>query len=369
VQEQETVAVEGWNPSSVAPSPAGTSLVRSYNEWDPLEEIVVGSAIGARISRPDWSLFAVHFHECGRPSEIPSGPFPREAIERTEEELSRLCEELEALGVSVRRPDPFDAGAVLATPDWETDGFYEYCPRDSILVVGDLMIEAPMPARAKHLKALSLRTLELEYFASGARWISAPRPRLRDELYDPRRPSGRRLLEHEPAFDAANVVRFGADVLYYVSDSGNELGARWLQSTLGSAFTVHVCRDLNVNDHIDTTIVPLRPGLVLLNPARVDDSKLPPFLRSWDKVWCPELVDTQIPGTHSFSSVWIGMNILMVRPDLAIVDRRQRALIGALEHHGIDVLPLQLSYDRLIGGGFHCATLDIRRGGELESYR
>jgi scyllo-inosamine-4-phosphate amidinotransferase 1 len=368
VQGQEVMGAEAPSRSRLADT-ASTSLVNSYNEWDPLEEIVVGSAIGARISRADRSLHAVHFSDCTGPEEIPCGPFARDVIERTEEELASLCEELEALGVVVRRPDPHDVDAVLATPDWETDGFYEYCPRDSILVVGDLMIEAPMPARGKHLKALSLRTLELEYFASGARWIAAPRPRLRDDLFDPTRPSGQRLLEHEPVFDAANLVRVGTDLVYYVSDSGNELGAQWLQSTLGPDFRVHICRDLDVGDHIDTTIVPLRPGLVLLNPARIDDSKLPPFLRSWDKVWCPELVDTQVPGTLSFSSVWIGMNILVVRPDLAIVDRRQPALIAALEAHGVDVLPLQLTYDRLIGGGFHCATLDIRRAGDLESYR
>lgn len=366
VSNVTTSAAATISPAA-ATSEAGR--VRAYNEWDPLEEIVVGSARGARIPRPDPGLFAVHFHECGSPEAIPSGPFPPEAIEQTEAELAELCEELEALGVTVRRPDPVDPDAVLATPDWETDGFYEYCPRDSILVVGDLLIEVPLPVRAKHLKALSLRTLALEYFESGARWIAAPRPRLRDELYDPDRPEGQRLLDHEPCFDAANVVRLGTDLLYYVSDSANEKGARWLQSTLGPEFTVHVCRDLRINDHVDTTIVPLRPGLVLLNPARVDDTNLPPYFASWDKVWCPELVDAVPPGAHAFSSIWIGMNVLMVRPDLAIVDRRQTALIRAIEAHGIDVLPLQLSHDRTIGGGFHCATLDVRRTGELECYR
>jgi glycine amidinotransferase/scyllo-inosamine-4-phosphate amidinotransferase 1 len=348
---------------------ATTTPVSSYNEWDPLEEVIVGSATGARIARGDISLFAVHFPDFGAPDAIPSGPFAQEAIETTQEELDVLCRELEKLGVRVRRPDPVDAEAILATPDWETDGFYEYCPRDSILVVGDLLVDAPMPTRAHRLKALSLRTLALEYFSGGARWISAPVPRLRDDLYDPTQPEGHRLLEHEPCFDAANIVRLGTDFLYYVSDSGNELGARWLQSTLGPDFTVHTCRDLGVSDHIDTTIVPLRPGLVLLNPSRIDDANLPPYFRGWDKLWCPELVDTEVPGAHSYSSRWIGMNILMVRPDLAVVDRRQTALIAELERHGIDVLALQLTYDRMIGGGFHCATLDVRRAGALESYR
>jgi len=345
------------------------SPVLSYNGWDPLEEIIVGSALGGQVARADRSLFTVHFHDVGSPEAIPSGPFPEEAIAKTEEELTELSEALTRLGVHVRRPDPVDRDAILATPDWQTDGFYEYCPRDSLLVIGDLLIEPPMPTRAHRLKALSVRTLELEYFARGARWIAAPPPRLRDDLYDPSQPEGRRLLDHEPCFDAANVIRLGTDILYYVSDSGNAMGARWLQAALGPAFTVHLCRDLGVNDHIDTTIVPLRPGLVLLNPARIDGTNLPPYFAAWDKFWCPDLVDTAIPGTRSYSSLWIGMNVLMVRPDLAVVDGRQKELIRTLENHRIDVLPLQLSYDRLLGGGFHCATLDIRRSGKLECYR
>lgn len=344
-------------------------LVCSYNEWDPLEEVIVGSAIGARVARPDLGLFTVHFHDWGSVEAIPSGPFPAAIVEQCEQELCLLSEQLTKLGVAVRRPEQVDANAMLATPDWTTDGFYEYCPRDSLLVVGDLMIEAPMPARAHRLKALSLRSLELEYFSRGARWIAAPPPRLRDAIYDPTLPMGQRLLDCEPCFDAANIVRLGMDLLYYVSDSGNASGARWLQSTLGPEFCVHVTRDLGVSDHIDTTIVPLRPGLVLLNPERISAANLPPFFAKWEKIWCPELVDTAIPGTRSYSSKWIGMNILMVRPDLAVVDSRQRPLIRKLETHGIEVLPLTLTYDRLMGGGFHCATLDVRRKGKLECYR
>lgn len=343
--------------------------VCAHNDWDPLEEIVVGSAIGSSIPRPDLSVFTIHFHDCGSPDGIPSGPFPPHMVEQTEQELSELCQALDQLGVTVRRPEPVAEDAILATPHWETDGLYEYCPRDSLLVVGETLIEAPMPVRGKHLKALTYRRLALEYFHNGARWIAAPRPELRDELYDPDRPEGCRLLDLEPCFDAANIVRLGTDILYYVSDSANETGARWLQSVLDRSYTVHLCRGLNVNDHIDTTIVPLRPGLVLLNPARVDDTNLPLYFRNWDMVWCPDPVDTRDESVESFSSIWIAMNILMVRPDLAIVDRRQHELIKTLEAHKIDVLPLQLTYDRTIGGGFHCATLDIRRSGELECYR
>jgi glycine amidinotransferase/scyllo-inosamine-4-phosphate amidinotransferase 1 len=63
------------------------------------------------------------------------------------------------------------------------------------------------------------------------------------------------------------------------------------------------------------------------------------------------------------------MNVLMLRPDLVVVDDRQPHLIQAIEKHGIDVLPLRLTHARTFGGGFHCISLDIRRRGKLETYR
>jgi glycine amidinotransferase/scyllo-inosamine-4-phosphate amidinotransferase 1 len=120
---------------------------------------------------------------------------------------------------------------------------------------------------------------------------------------------------------------------------------------------------------VDTTIVPLRPGLVLLHPERVTEENLPPIFASWDKIWCPGMEDIGCSGSYPINSVWIGMNILSVIPELAVVDRHQTNLIKALEAKKIDVLPLQLSHARTFGGGFHCATLDIRRTGALETYR
>ena len=62
------------------------------------------------------------------------------------------------------------------------------------------------------------------------------------------------------------------------------------------------------------------------------------------------------------------MNILMVNPNLAIVDKKQAKLIRVLEKSKIDVIPLQLRHSRTLGGGFHCVTLDIKRKGGLEDY-
>jgi N-dimethylarginine dimethylaminohydrolase len=62
------------------------------------------------------------------------------------------------------------------------------------------------------------------------------------------------------------------------------------------------------------------------------------------------------------------MNLLMVNPELAIVDQNQSALIRMLEANGITVVPRRLRHSRLLGGGFHCVTLDTVRDGSLENY-
>lgn len=62
------------------------------------------------------------------------------------------------------------------------------------------------------------------------------------------------------------------------------------------------------------------------------------------------------------------MNLFSISPNLVVVDRDQTGLIKLLEKNGLDVLPLKLRHSRMMGGGFHCVTLDIRRKGTLERY-
>lgn len=342
-------------------------VVHSHNEWDPLEEIIVGIVDHARLPRPDPGLHALEFYDLEDASQIPSGPFSPRVLGETAEDLERLAEALTGLGVVVRRPEPMDHARVFSTPDWESDGFFNYCPRDTMLVLGDTIIETPMVLRARQHENLAYRTLLREYFNSGARWISAPKPRLLDSVY--RMPQGFDIAidESEPMFDAANVARCGRDLFYLVSDSGNLAGAKWLASTVGPEYRVHACERLRNTIHIDTTVVLIRPGLALVPAQYVTPDNLPPALRTWDVVYVEDMVD--VPSTErQASSKWLGLNLLMVNPTLAIVDRHQDGLRRELERSGIDTLPLELRHGRVLGGGFHCVTLDIRRRGTLESY-
>jgi N-dimethylarginine dimethylaminohydrolase len=344
--------------------------VWSCNEWDPLEEVIVGNPLRARFPTADPSTRLAEFPD-RRIEEIPQGPFPEWIIEETEEDLEAFIAVLTGLGITIRRPETWPHEARFSTIHWESQGYYNYCPRDLMLVIGDQVIETPNVIRSRALESFSYRALMVDYLKSGARWYGAPRPMLLDSLYevDHTLPTPR---NDEPAFDAANVLRLGRDLIYLVSSTGNELGGQWLQTILGETFRVHFLKDVYYGSHIDSTFVALRPGLVLCNPARVGAETLPGILKQWDVIYSPPMENTSRYDadylSKSIGSDWIDMNLFSIRPDLVVVDRDQTALIRLLEKQRLDVVPLKLRHSRMLGGGFHCVTLDIRRRGTMLRY-
>ncbi|MEH0293427.1 amidinotransferase [Agrobacterium sp. CCNWLW71] len=362
-------SVSDSRDQAAVPSPAkSNSLINVHNEWDPLEEVLVGTAIGAQVPTGDKGLFAIRYSDYADIDSMPTGPRSKRIVEETEEDLDAVIRALRQQGVTIRRPEPTDHTVVFKTPDWEADGMYNYCPRDIMLPIGNTIIETPMSMRSRFFEPFAYKNLLIEYLKSGARWISAPKPRLLDTMYNATDPESFALLENEPVFDAANCLRIGRDILYQVSDTGNKLGAEWLQSTLGSDYRVHACDNLYANTHIDTTISLLRPGLVLVNPSRINEDNLPSIFKKWDVLYAPEPIDVGYTEV-AYGSAWIfSMNLLMVNPSLAMVDKSQLPLIKLLEKHNIDCIPLQLRHARTLSGGFHCVTLDVRRTGTLEDY-
>ena len=319
------------------------SNVWSCNEWDQLEEVIVGNPLRARYPTADPSTRLAEFP--GRSLDnIPQGSFPQWVIEETEEDLNGFVEILEKQGVSVKRPEAWPHDEEFSTIHWKSRGYYNYCPRDIMLVIGDNIIETPNVIRSRAQESYSYRSLMMEYLKSGAKWYSAPKPMLLDSLFDvdQGKPTPR---NDEPAFDAANVLRLGKDLIYLVSATGNEMGGQWLQTMLGDEFRVHFLKDVYYGSHIDSTFVALRPGLMLCNPGRLSDETLPEILKQWKVIYSPPMENTdQFDADYlskSIGSKWIDMNLFSINPNLVVVDRDQTALIKLLEKQGMDVIPLK----------------------------
>ena len=124
------------------------SLIWSCNEWDPLEEVVVGNPLGARFPHADASTRLAEYPDRDI-EDIPQGPFPDRIIEETEEDLQRFIEVMEHRGITTKRPDRWPHEHWIKTPQWESRGYYNYCPRDIFLVVGDRIIETPNVIRGR----------------------------------------------------------------------------------------------------------------------------------------------------------------------------------------------------------------------------
>ena len=346
-------------------------LVCSHNDWDPLEEIIVGRADHARIPTVDRSTMAFSYADRS-PEEIKplEGPYAQNIIAEANEDLDNLAATLSKLGVTVKRPEPLDHSRKFSTPDWESTGWYSYCPRDLLLPLDGMIIECPSGMRARYFETRIFEKILYEYFQGGTKWIAAPKPRLPDETYtfdDLQQPT---LKNTEIIFDAPNVLRLGRDLLYQVSNSGNKLGAQWLQTLLGDRYRVHVAEHLYSYAHLDSTIIPLRPGLVLLNASRVTPKNCPALFRNWEKIYFDDVVaiPSELPGGISPCSPYIGLNLLSVSEKLVIVDENQEPLRKVLAKYGIESIALKMRHSRTLSGGFHCVTLDTRRKGELAEY-
>lgn len=357
-----------------------TVPVNSYDEWSPLEEVIIGTPY--HLDYHTDQSFRLFFYDNIR-DEIPFAPdssvFRAKPSDRLKEEsaedLDGLVKVLEEAGIKVRRPQTLAEVPTVQTPWWSAPMGHAMMPRDIFLVAGNEIIETAPLVRARYFEGDLYKELFTEYFLAGAKWTMAPRSRLLDRNLDhsyvisqgytgpiPQDPF------FEIMFDGAQCMRFGKDIIFNTSTENHRMGARWLARHLGDNFTVHM---VAVTDsHIDGILLPLRAGTLLIK-EELDVDLLPKGLQGWDMIRYKrfdkpvEIMEDGIPG---LASQTIGINVLSLDGDHILVQDIQEPLIRDLARAGFTPVPLQWRHGRTLGGGFHCVTLDVRRRGGLESY-
>lgn len=319
----------------------------SKNEWDPLKKVVVGRADFARVPELDISLRTVNHSHIKDIKDIPvAGYYPTQVIEEANEDLEKLCETLVKLDIEVERP--------INKPT----NYYNYCPRDLVTVLGSTSYAAPMSLQCRKDEYKNLQHLLYDC-------VILPND-CTDENYNLNSVGNKDILalnEIYPKFDAANMIRANDDILYLVSNTGNKLGADYLQRILHNPdIKIHTLENVYSYIHIDSTVAFLREGLMLLNPERISDkSVLPKPFCDWEAIYAPEPVDIgHYPG-HNNASVWISVNLLSVNPNLVILEEHQTNLAKELEKYNIESILLPMRHARTLGGCFHCVTLDLVR--------
>ena len=298
-------------------------MINSRNEWDPLEEVVVGIADYANWPSTDPVFAEEATKTVWTETPVPSGPVPQWIVNEANEDLNQLANTLVQFGATVRRPEPMDFV--------KTHGMYNYCPRDRLLIANDTVVDVSMmyPCRNQESRALRKITEDTKILEM---------------------PKDQGLI-----LDAANICRLGDTWLFLESASGNRAAYTWLCQQFPEIF-IELC-NFYAGVHIDSTIVPLREGLVLLNGTRVNESNCPQAFEHWTKIYVDEVV-AQGFYQYPYASKWIALNMLVLDPHTVIVDRHQTQLIRTLEQHQFTVIPLELRHSRTLGGGFHCVTLD-----------
>jgi len=302
-------------------------MISSYNEWDPLKSVVVGSARYANWPSGDPVFSQESEKTTWKETPVPSGPVPDHIVNEADEDLNTLARTLHDLGIQVIRPAPRNYPV--------TGGMYNYCPRDRLLIYGSTIIDPAMmyPCRDQEIITLD----EVTHKSHDIRVM----PR-----------------DQGMVLDAANVCRLGDKMLFLESASGNRKAYDWLCEQFPDV-TIELCNFYS-GVHIDSTIVPLRPGLVMLNSSRVSFNTVPKVFDGWQKIWVNDVV-AQDFYQYPYASKWIAMNMLVIDHHTVIVDRHQTELIKTLESYKFTVIPLELRHSRTLGGGFHCVTLDLLR--------
>jgi glycine amidinotransferase len=360
--------------------------VNSWNEWDSLRHVIVGCADHGQIPAPEPAVNA----KVPQDSDMRGrwGRRPQVTIERANECLDGFAELLRRRGIQVDRPVPIDHGQPIATPDFTASNqFTCMAPRDVLLTVGHEIVEATMSYRCRWFEYLSYRPLLQEYFESDPnfRHVAAPKPRLTNLSYRPDyfaesidaetrlQWTARKYFvttEEEILFDAADVLRFGRDLVVQHGFTTNNKGIDWLQRH----FPEHRVRAVNFPGdpypiHIDCTFVPIRPGLILNNPVRplpIEQRAL--FERNdWQIVEAAPPAHNE-PPPLCYSSVWLSMNVLVLDPKTVCVESSEVYQAEQLDRLGMEVVLVDLRDAYPFGGGLHCCTADVRREGECEDY-
>ena len=332
------------------------------NEWSPLRAVIVGKAGYSRF--PNEPL---HMIKATMPPEhhqhfTSDRAFPSEIVRLAEQELDCFVSILRREGILVYRPKDVDWGKV--------GGYTAAMPRDGLIVVGSTIIEACFAWRSRS------REIELAFGSllqdlgedKRVAVVRAPKNPYPDTIYDgvgtEGHPHAWAINNSRPAFDAADFLRFGKTLLGQLSNVTNLEGLSYLRRAVPDEYTVEI---LDITDphamHIDATLLPLREGLLVYNPARVTEEALRRHrvLASWELHAYPFSPRKPIWPPLYMTSPWIVLNLLSLDGKRVIVEAQEDELADWLETLGMEPIRCPFRNVNSLGGSFHCATVDLVR--------
>ncbi|KAK2764892.1 hypothetical protein FQN54_008589 [Arachnomyces sp. PD_36] len=339
--------------------PPVTPAANSDNEWSPLRSIIVG--------RAEHSCFPsepARMIEATMPEEYvgefkPNNPFPPEIVKAATEELDNLARILEAEGIHVYRPKEVN---------WtQVGGYTGAMPRDGLMTVGNTVIESvyAWECRRQEIKLGFTEILDSIAKDPNVTIVRRPSPAGEQSVYEKVLPDQLWAIDNtRPAFDTADFLRFGKVLIGQLSHVTNMKGVEYLRKAVPEGYTVEL---IDVQDkhamHIDTTIAPLREGLLLYNPERTSEEILRKHdvLKNWEMHPYPGT-----PKAHAYpplymTSAWLTLNFLVLDGHKIVIEEQDTQLQDLLRSLGMEPILCPMRNVYCLGGSLHCATVDIVR--------
>jgi glycine amidinotransferase len=378
------------------------TIVRSYNDWDPLKRVILGRPEGSNVTAPEPAYWFENDSE-PQPRVMTYGPIPQERVDAANEQMDAYQAILEKRGIVVDRavihPAMLDRRPTM-TPDWCVPVQYgANNPRDGLITIGNEIIEGPLSRRCKWYEYLAYRPLFERYFREDPEfiWTAPPKPRLSDDRYDldymndmqhVLSPEERRerlhsrrfcLAEIEPVFEPPDMLRCGKDIFWLVSYHTNATGREWVRRHLepkGYRFHLVDVDNWCAPYHMDAILFAPRPGLMFYNcewPPRNEEFFALLRQNDWELIASgeprPEHFEmVRRRGDDEYSLEWMAINALSLDPGTVCVEARQSRFAEQLDKKGFEVI--LVPYDRVtvFGGSVHCTSLDVLREGDQEDY-
>jgi len=385
-----TACTNGQLPPRKGVATDGKPVVNAWTQWGRLEEVCVGRALNACFP-PIEPAFHAEINDPHVAGLIPwpEGRKAKWVNDQADEQLENFVQILEGEGIKVVRPDPVDHYKKIQAPNWSVNTMYcTTCPRDVMITIGTVILEATMSKRGRFFEYLPYRNLVRDYWRRDPNmlWKAAPKPSMDDSMYwegfwaIPEKDRWERMHDYnfcvtneEPLFDAADITRCGKDIFVQESMTTNKAGIQWLTRELQGHVRVHAVHfpyDLHPS-HIDCTFVPLRPGLVLTNKERPIGEGEDVMFKEND--W--KFVDAGMPSELNYpmpafcqSSKWLAMNLLSLSEKVVVCEENEKAGIQVLEDLGFDVIAIPYRKVFEFGGSIHCSTWDVRRADACKDY-
>jgi glycine amidinotransferase len=353
--------------------------ISSHDEYAPLREVMIGR--GEYSYFPDIPLPAAanivpryHLHQFR-----PRNPIPEDIVRKATWELDNFARTMEKMGIRVHRPEKVDWGNVKIDENapgehGKGSGYTSSMMRDGLIIIGETVIESAFSWTCRRHEVEMLHGKWLHALSSDKdeklKIVRAPKTKTvaEDRIFDIEQGARWAINNSRIAFDAADFTKLEKGVVVtHKSNTTNEKGIEWVREHLPKDWRLIIIEPKAGNNsemHIDATLTPLFPGTAVYNPELVDLEELRRHepLKTWRLLPAPINQGWAQPPSYMCHNEHLAMNVLVLDHKTVVTEEQDTEMHKLFESLGMKCVKLPFKHVGCLGGSFHCATVDFRRG-------